>query len=193
MRLLLSCIHHIKSDLINNMDHMRISGTEPSSVILSQKSSFKKWKGMSKSCKVIKRYGVNRITDRHTVGRKDEVTLYMLLIKYFGHIKMFIYVQMTRYISFTSMQNKTTCMNQNVNLWSLKSKELNVEFFFFGLHLFAIFSGNYLWQLFHLFVSMSNIPTIQSTYKWKVYKSSTLQSWATHHNYGQSWPWPLTS
>ena len=30
------CIHHFKSDLINNMDHMRISGTEPSSVILSQ-------------------------------------------------------------------------------------------------------------------------------------------------------------
>ena len=25
-----------KSDLINNMDHMRISGTKPSSVILSQ-------------------------------------------------------------------------------------------------------------------------------------------------------------
>ena len=25
-----------KPDLINNMDHMRISGTEPSSVILSQ-------------------------------------------------------------------------------------------------------------------------------------------------------------
>ena len=35
-RLLLRCIHHLKSDLINNMDHMRISGTEPSSVILSQ-------------------------------------------------------------------------------------------------------------------------------------------------------------
>ena len=29
-------IHHFKSDFINNMDHMRISGTEPSSVILSQ-------------------------------------------------------------------------------------------------------------------------------------------------------------
>ena len=28
-RLLLRCIHHFKSDLINNMDHMRISGTEP--------------------------------------------------------------------------------------------------------------------------------------------------------------------
>ena len=26
-RLLLRCIHHFKSDLINNMDHMRISGT----------------------------------------------------------------------------------------------------------------------------------------------------------------------
>ena len=26
-RLLLGCIHHFKSDLINNMDHMRISGT----------------------------------------------------------------------------------------------------------------------------------------------------------------------
>ena len=35
-RLLLRCIHHFKSDIINNMDHMRISGTEPSSVILSQ-------------------------------------------------------------------------------------------------------------------------------------------------------------
>ena len=35
-RLLLRCIHHFKSDLINNMDLMRISGTEPSSVILSQ-------------------------------------------------------------------------------------------------------------------------------------------------------------
>ena len=35
-RLLLRCIHHFKSDLIYNMDHMRISGTEPSSVILSQ-------------------------------------------------------------------------------------------------------------------------------------------------------------
>ena len=27
---------HFKSDLINNMDHMHISGNEPSSVILSQ-------------------------------------------------------------------------------------------------------------------------------------------------------------
>ena len=31
-----SCLHHFKSDLINNMDHMRISGNKPSSVILSQ-------------------------------------------------------------------------------------------------------------------------------------------------------------
>ena len=27
-RLLLNWIHHFESDLINNMDHMRISGTE---------------------------------------------------------------------------------------------------------------------------------------------------------------------
>ena len=40
-RLLPRCIHHFKSDLINNMDHMRISGTEPSSVVLSQRSNFK--------------------------------------------------------------------------------------------------------------------------------------------------------
>ena len=33
-------MHHCKSDLINNIDHMRISGTEPSSVILSQTKSF---------------------------------------------------------------------------------------------------------------------------------------------------------
>ena len=33
---LLRCIHHFESDVINNMDHMRISGNEPLSVILSQ-------------------------------------------------------------------------------------------------------------------------------------------------------------
>ena len=31
-RLLLKCLHHFIPDLINNKDHMRISGTEPSSV-----------------------------------------------------------------------------------------------------------------------------------------------------------------
>ena len=35
-RLLIRCIHHFKTDLIHKMDHMRISGTEPSSVILCQ-------------------------------------------------------------------------------------------------------------------------------------------------------------
>ena len=34
-------IHHFKSDVINNMDHMRISGTEPPSAIFSQKGIFK--------------------------------------------------------------------------------------------------------------------------------------------------------
>ena len=29
---LFRCIHHLKTDFINNMDHMRISGTKPSSV-----------------------------------------------------------------------------------------------------------------------------------------------------------------
>ena len=36
-RLLLRCIHHFISDSINNVDHMSISGTEPSSVILRQR------------------------------------------------------------------------------------------------------------------------------------------------------------
>ena len=35
-RLVLRWIHHFKPNLINNMDHIRISGIEPSSVILSQ-------------------------------------------------------------------------------------------------------------------------------------------------------------
>ena len=44
-RLQLGCIHHSISNFINNMDHMRISGTEPSSVILSQtkKLKYEKW------------------------------------------------------------------------------------------------------------------------------------------------------
>ena len=37
-------MHHFKSDSINDMDHMRISGTEPSSVILSKTNYFKKLK-----------------------------------------------------------------------------------------------------------------------------------------------------
>ena len=76
-------------------------------------------------------------------------------------------------------------MNQHVNLWSLKSKEMNIDFFF-GLRFFEIFSGNCLWQLFHInLVSMSNIPTIQSTCISKSY-TRALQSGATLHNYGQS-------
>ena len=39
---LLRCIHYFKSDLINDMDHMRISGIKPSSVILSQIKYFTK-------------------------------------------------------------------------------------------------------------------------------------------------------
>ena len=35
-RLLLRCIHHFKSDIMNNRDHMCISGIEPSSVILRE-------------------------------------------------------------------------------------------------------------------------------------------------------------
>ena len=43
-RLLLKCTHNPKTFLIYNMDHMRISGTEPSSVILSQTKLFTKVK-----------------------------------------------------------------------------------------------------------------------------------------------------
>ena len=35
-RLILRCIHHFNTDLIDNIDHMRISVNEPSSVILGQ-------------------------------------------------------------------------------------------------------------------------------------------------------------
>ena len=45
-RLRLICLLNLKSDLIKNMDHMRIFGTEHSSVILSLKSIFKSWKKM---------------------------------------------------------------------------------------------------------------------------------------------------
>ena len=41
-----------KSDFINNKDHMSISGTEPSSVILSHQSSFKSLKSMSQKCQI---------------------------------------------------------------------------------------------------------------------------------------------
>ena len=39
-----------KSDKINDMDHMRISGTEPSSVFMSQRVSLKSWKVRTKNC-----------------------------------------------------------------------------------------------------------------------------------------------
>ena len=37
--------------IINNMDHMRISGTEPSSVTLSQTKHFKKLKNDAQNCR----------------------------------------------------------------------------------------------------------------------------------------------
>ena len=46
-RILLRCIHNLKSDLINNMAHMRISGNKPSSVILGQTKKLKSWKSWS--------------------------------------------------------------------------------------------------------------------------------------------------
>ena len=51
-RLLLRCIHHFKSDLINNMDHMRISGNEPSSVILSQRKRLQMLKMIARKCRI---------------------------------------------------------------------------------------------------------------------------------------------
>ena len=42
--LLLRCIHHFELDLIYNMDHLRIWGTEPSEVFISQTKYFKKLK-----------------------------------------------------------------------------------------------------------------------------------------------------
>ena len=47
-RLLLRCIHHVKLGLINDMNHMHISGKEPSSVILRQTSLKAKPKGTDK-------------------------------------------------------------------------------------------------------------------------------------------------
>ena len=49
-RLLPRCINRFKSDLINNMDHMRISGNEPSSVILSQTKCIQKLKMTARKC-----------------------------------------------------------------------------------------------------------------------------------------------
>ena len=43
--------HHFNPDLIIDMDHMRISGIEPSSVILNQTKYFKRWNVMPKSAK----------------------------------------------------------------------------------------------------------------------------------------------
>ena len=45
-------VYHFKSDLVKNMEHIRISGAEPSSVITSQKS-FKSWKVLSQKVQKI--------------------------------------------------------------------------------------------------------------------------------------------
>ena len=49
-RRLLRCVRHFKSDLINNMDHISISGNELSWVILSQTKWFQKLKLISRMC-----------------------------------------------------------------------------------------------------------------------------------------------
>ena len=49
-RLLLRYIHNFKSDVNNNMDYMRFSGTELSSVILSQQCDIKGLNVISQMC-----------------------------------------------------------------------------------------------------------------------------------------------
>ena len=51
-RHLLICINHFKSDLINNMDHMRISGIEPSSVTHSQTKWFQTLQMIAQKCQI---------------------------------------------------------------------------------------------------------------------------------------------
>ena len=48
---ILRCIHHFKLYLINNMNHMRILGNEPTSVILCQTKKLKMWKWWPESAK----------------------------------------------------------------------------------------------------------------------------------------------
>ena len=57
-RLLLRCIHHFKSDVVYNMDHMRISGIEPSPVILIQRKQLKRMKNNVTKVPKAKRNGV---------------------------------------------------------------------------------------------------------------------------------------
>ena len=49
-RILLRCIHHFESDLINKVDHMRILDNEPLSVVLSQTKCFQKLKMTAQKC-----------------------------------------------------------------------------------------------------------------------------------------------
>ena len=68
-RLLLRCLHHFKSDLINKMDHMHISGTESSSVSLSAKqSSLKSWRLMPKICR-------NKLKPKRMVLLTQKITI----------------------------------------------------------------------------------------------------------------------
>ena len=50
-KLLLRCLYHFKSDFINNIDHVRISENEPSSVMLSQTKWFQSWQNWPESAK----------------------------------------------------------------------------------------------------------------------------------------------
>ena len=62
-RLLLRCEHHFKSDVINNMDHMRISVNEPSSVMLSQIKWFQNLKTIARKCQnKLKSKGMVKLT-----------------------------------------------------------------------------------------------------------------------------------
>ena len=67
-RLLLRCIHHFKSGWIYNMDHMRISGTEPSSVSLSQTKRFKIWRIDAQECQ-------NKVKPKRMVKYTHNITV----------------------------------------------------------------------------------------------------------------------
>ena len=74
-RLLLRCIHHFKSDLINNMDHMRISGNEPSSVILRQTKRFQKLKMLTRKCQKQAEVKRDKISQNDFLNRRPKFYL----------------------------------------------------------------------------------------------------------------------
>ena len=121
-RLLLSCIHHFKSELISNMDHVRISGTEPLSVILNQRCSIKELK-INDQTKIADASYYNSYAKKI----QKSIIQHCLILKQISILFQLLFLIYVSCCSFLVIQNKTEKVMWDIQVTKLRKSRQVIE------------------------------------------------------------------